>query len=68
MALYRSVKYIREGLTALWHGKLTVAVLTNLQGAGPDELAQGVEIDRRDGAGSKVVSWRWGKRSSETSC
>ena len=27
MALYRSVKYIREGLTALWHGKLTVAVL-----------------------------------------
>ena len=27
MALYRSVKYIREGLTALWHGELTVAVL-----------------------------------------
>ena len=27
MALYRSVKYIREGLTALWHGKLSVAVL-----------------------------------------
>ena len=26
MALYRSVKYIREGLTALWHGKLSVAV------------------------------------------
>ena len=27
MALYRSVKYIREGLTALWHGELSVAVL-----------------------------------------
>ena len=27
MALYHSVKYIREGLTALWHGKLSVAVL-----------------------------------------
>ena len=23
----RSVKYIREGLSALWHGKLSVAVL-----------------------------------------
>ena len=27
IALYRSVRYIREGLSALWHGKLTVAVL-----------------------------------------
>ena len=27
ITLYRSVKYIREGLTALWHGKLSVAVL-----------------------------------------
>ena len=27
LALYRSVKYIREGLKALWHGKLSVAVL-----------------------------------------
>lgn len=27
MALYRSLKYIREGLTALWHGELSVAVL-----------------------------------------
>ena len=27
MALCRSVKYIREGLTALWHGELSVAVL-----------------------------------------
>ena len=27
LALFRSVKYIREGLSALWHGKLSVAVL-----------------------------------------
>ena len=27
LALLRSVKYIREGLSALWHGKLPVAVL-----------------------------------------
>ncbi len=27
IALYRSVRYIKEGLSALWHGKLTVAVL-----------------------------------------
>lgn len=27
LALLRSVKYIREGLSALWHGKLSVAVL-----------------------------------------
>ena len=27
LALFRSVKYIREGLKALWHGKLSVAVL-----------------------------------------
>ena len=27
LAIYRSVKYIREGLKALWHGKLSVAVL-----------------------------------------
>ena len=27
IALFRSVKYIKEGLKALWHGKLSVAVL-----------------------------------------
>lgn len=27
LALLRSVKYIREGLSALWHGKLSVTVL-----------------------------------------
>ena len=27
LALFRSVKYIREGLSALWHGKLSVAAL-----------------------------------------
>ena len=27
ISIFRSVKYIREGLTALWHGKLSVAVL-----------------------------------------
>ena len=27
ITLFRSVKYIREGLKALWHGKLSVAVL-----------------------------------------
>ena len=27
IALYRSIRYIKEGLSALWHGKLTVAVL-----------------------------------------
>jgi heavy metal translocating P-type ATPase len=27
IALYRSVRYIKGGLSALWHGKLTVAVL-----------------------------------------
>ena len=27
LAVFRSVKYIREGLSALWHGKLSVAVL-----------------------------------------
>ena len=27
ITLYRSVRYIKEGLSALWHGKLTVAVL-----------------------------------------
>ena len=27
ISLFRSVKYIREGLSALWHGKLSVAVL-----------------------------------------
>ena len=27
LAVLRSVKYIREGLSALWHGKLSVAVL-----------------------------------------
>lgn len=27
LALLRSVKYIQEGLSALWHGKLSVAVL-----------------------------------------
>ena len=27
IALFRSVKYIKEGLEALWHGKLSVAVL-----------------------------------------
>ena len=27
IALYRSVRYIKVGLSALWHGKLTVAVL-----------------------------------------
>ena len=27
LALLRSVKYIREGISALWHGKLSVAVL-----------------------------------------
>ena len=27
IALYRSVRYIKEGLSALWHGKLSVAVL-----------------------------------------
>ena len=27
LAVFRSVRYIREGLSALWHGKLSVAVL-----------------------------------------
>ena len=27
LAVIRSVKYIKEGLAALWHGKLSVAVL-----------------------------------------
>ena len=27
IAVFRSIRYIKEGLTALWHGKLSVAVL-----------------------------------------
>ena len=27
LSILRSVKYIKEGLKALWHGKLSVAVL-----------------------------------------
>ena len=33
LALLRSVKYIREGLSALWHGKLSVAVLDATAGS-----------------------------------
>ena len=40
IAVFRSVKYIREGLKALWHGKLSVAVL--------DATAVTVSIARGD--------------------
>ena len=33
LALLRSVKYIQEGLSALWHGKLSVAVLDATAGS-----------------------------------
>ena len=55
IAIYHSVKYIREGLKALWHGKLSVSVL--------DATAVTVSILRRDfsTAGSVMFMLRLGE-------
>ena len=55
LAVIRSVKYIREGLKALWHGKLSVAVL--------DATAVTVSIVRGDfsTAGSVMFMLRLGE-------
>ena len=55
LAVIRSVKYIREGLKALWHGKLSVAVL--------DATAVTVSIARGDfsTAGSVMFMLRLGE-------
>ncbi|MDY4908551.1 MAG: heavy metal translocating P-type ATPase [Oscillospiraceae bacterium] len=55
LALLRSVKYIREGLSALWHGKLSVAVL--------DATAVTVSMARGDfaTAGSVMFMLRLGE-------
>ncbi len=47
LAVLRSVKYIKEGLRALWHGKLSVAVL--------DAAAVTVSMARGDFATAKSV-------------
>ena len=61
IALFCSVKYIKEGLKALWHGKLSVAVL--------DATAVTVSMLRGDfnTAGSVMVMlkfWRSGRTRS----
>ena len=55
ISLFRSVKYIREGLSALWHGKLSVAVL--------DATAVTVSMARGDfaTAGSVMFMLRLGE-------
>ena len=55
LTVFRSIKYIREGLLALWHGKLSVAVL--------DATAVAVSILRRDysTAGSVMFMLRLGE-------
>ena len=55
LAVLRSVKYIREGLSALWHGKLSVAVL--------DATAVTVSMARGDfsTAGSVMFMLRLGE-------
>ena len=55
LAVLRSVKYIREGLKALWHGRLSVAVL--------DAAAVTVSVVRRDfsTAGSVMFMLRLGE-------
>ena len=55
LAAIRSVKYIKEGLSALWHGKLSVAVL--------DGTAVAVSIFRGDfnTAGSVMFMLRLGE-------
>ena len=55
ISLFRSVKYIREGLSALWHGKLSVAVL--------DAAAVTVSMARGDfaTAGSVMFMLRLGE-------
>ena len=55
LAVLRSVKYIKEGLSALWHGKLSVAVL--------DGTAVAVSILRGDynTAGSVMFMLRLGE-------
>ena len=55
ISLFRSVKYIREGLRALWHGKLSVAVL--------DATAVSVSMLRGDfsTAGSVMFMLRLGE-------
>lgn len=55
LAVIRSVKYIKEGLSALWHGKLSVAVL--------DATAVTVSIVRGDfsTAGSVMFMLRLGE-------
>ena len=55
LSILRSVKYIKEGLKALWHGKLSVAVL--------DATAVTVSIARGDfsTAGSVMLMLRLGE-------
>ena len=55
ISLFRSIKYIREGLRALWHGKLSVAVL--------DATAVSVSMLRGDfsTAGSVMFMLRLGE-------
>ena len=55
ISLYRSIRYIREGLRALWHGKLSVAVL--------DATAVSVSMLRGDfsTAGSVMFMLRLGE-------
>ena len=55
LAVFRSVRYIKEGLTALWHGKLSVAVL--------DATAVTVSLVRGDfsTAGSVMFMLRLGE-------
>ena len=59
ITLFRSVKYIREGLKALWHGKLSVAVL--------DATAVTVSMVRGDfaTAGSVMFMLRLGEMGEE---
>ena len=62
LTVFRSIKYIREGLLALWHGKLSVAVL--------DATAVAVSILRRDysTAGSVMFMLRLGEILEEWTC
>ena len=55
LAVFRSVRYIKEGLTALWHGRLSVAVL--------DATAVTVSLVRGDfsTAGSVMFMLRLGE-------
>ena len=55
LTLYRSIRYIKEGLTALWHGRLSVAVL--------DATAVTVSVVRGDfaTAGSVMFMLRLGE-------